>query len=122
MAKKTEYGEYAYFVFRVLIGLMFVMHGGQKFGFFGGEKQALMSMMGAAGILELVVGVAVVLGVYTTIAALLGAVEMLVAYFMVHMPQGRNPLTNKGEIALLYLAAFLVIYARGAGKWTIAKK
>jgi len=117
MAKKTDWGHKGYFVFRVLIGLMFVMHGAQKFGFLGGEKKELMSMMGAAGVLELVIGLAVLLGVYVTYAAILGAIEMLVAYVMIHAPQGWNPLLNQGEPALLYVAAFLVLAHHGAGKW-----
>ena len=120
MAKKHAWGDYGYFVFRVLIGLLFAMHGAQKlFGWFGGKKAELMTMTGAAGVIELVVGLLVILGLFVSIAALIGAVEMLIAYFMVHFPQGWNPLMNKGEIALLYFAAFLILAAQGAKKWAL---
>ncbi len=98
----NKYHDYAYVVFRVLIGVMFFLHGSQKFGLFGGNAAAVFSsLMSWAGAIELVVGIAVVLGCYILWAALLGAAQMLIAYVMVHAPRGLNPLVNQGELALL---------------------
>jgi len=110
MAKKKDWKEYGYMIFGLIVGILFAMHGLQKlFGWFGGEKQALMSLMGAAGVIELAVGLCIIAGMYVSYAAILGAITMLVGYFMFHAPQGWNPLTNKGELALLYFAAFMVL-------------
>ncbi|MBI4919348.1 DoxX family protein [archaeon] len=118
-----EWKNHLCVLFRLLIGWMFFEHGSQKlFGWFGGKTvDSLASLMGAAGVIEVVVGLAVVLGLFTRLASLLGAVEMLVAYFMMHFPKGWNPLTNYGEPALLYFAAFLVLYAWGAGKYSLER-
>lgn len=113
-----------YVVFRVFVGLLFAQHGMQKlFGWFGGvagngQPVVLLSLMGLAGVIELFGGLAVALGLFTRPAALLSVVEMIVAYFMGHASQGLIPLSNKGELALLYFAAFLLVLAMGAGKWS----
>ncbi len=110
-----------YFLFRLLIGGLFLMHGLQKFGVYGGQAVQLSSMMGAAGILEVIIGPLVILGLFTRLAALVGAVEMLVAYITVHFPVGWNPLENKGELALLFFVAFLVLLIYGAKKLSLEK-
>lgn len=74
------------------------------------------SLFGIAGVIEVVVGLALVLGLWVRLAALLGAVEMLVAFFFIHVPAGWNPLTNGGELALLFFLAFVVMLTHGAGK------
>ncbi|MDP3734508.1 MAG: DoxX family protein [Nanoarchaeota archaeon] len=114
-----------YLILRVVVGFLFLQHGGQKlfgwFGGLGGSSAPLLSLMGLAGIIELFGGLMIVLGLFNRLAALLGAIEMLVAYFMVHFPQGWNPMSNGGELALLYFAAFLVILAMGNGKWSLER-
>lgn len=110
-------------VFRVVLGVLFFEHGAQKvLGWFGGSVMELTSLFGVAGILELVVGAALVLGVFVRLAALIGAIEMVVAYVVVHLPQGLNPLQNGGELAVLYFVAFLVLLVHGAGMWNLEKK
>ncbi len=118
-----EIKGYLCFVFRVVVGWMFFEHGAQKlFGWFGGKAvDSLASMFGVAGVVEVVVGLAVVLGVFVKLAALFGGVQMLVAYFIVHIPNAWDPLANKGELALLYFAAFLVLLAYGTGKWSLER-
>ncbi len=114
---------YFYTGFRVLVGLLFLQHGVQKlFGWFGGGTgAALFSLMGLAGVIETVAGVAITLGLFTRSAALLSSAVMLVAYFKVHAPMGLIPILNKGELALLYLAAFFVLAGWGAGRWGLEK-
>ena len=109
-----------YALFRILIGLLFLQHGLQKlFGLFGSQAFPLASMFGVAGIIELLAGIMLALGILSRWAALVAGVEMIVAYVMVHAPQGLVPLVNKGELALLYLAAFLAVLAFGSGKWSL---
>ncbi len=119
----SKYGSQLYGVFQILVGLMFFMHGaGKLFGWFGGNAQALGSLFGVAGIVETLVGLALVFGMWSRLAALGGAITMLVAYFYVHVGNGLNPLGNGGEAAILYFVAFLVIMRDGAGAWSLEKK
>jgi len=123
-----EDGEnYFYSIFRIIISLLFFMHGAQKlFGWMGGidgngATPELASLAWFAGLIEVAVGLLVLLGVFTRIAATIGALEMIVAYFMVHLRIGFNPLLNGGELALIYLVSFLIIIYYGAGKWSLEK-
>ena len=111
--------DYFYVVFRLVIGLLFLLHGLQKMsGIFDG-KIALFSLFGAAGVIETIGGILLIIGLFTKYVAVITAIEMLVAYFMMHLPNGLSPLANKGEASLLFFAAFLVIIAFGARKWAI---
>jgi putative oxidoreductase len=76
-------------------------------------------MPGAAGTIELVCGVLVMVGVLTGLAAFLASGEMAAAYFLAHAPKGLWPIENRGELAALYCFAFLYIAARGAGMWSL---
>lgn len=111
-------GDYFYFIFRVLVGLMFMQHGLQKmFGMLGGTPVQLFSLFGLAGVIELVGGAMIALGLLTRLAALFGIIDMAGAWGIAHLPQGIIPILNKGELALLYLASFLVILAYGSKRW-----
>lgn len=113
-------GDGIYWVFRVVIGLLFFGHGAQKlFGLFGGNKAVLFNMFWFAGAIEVTVGIVIVLGLFTRLAAALGAVEMLFALLIVHIPKGLNVYKNGGETPLLFFAAFLVLFVYGARKWQL---
>lgn len=111
-----------YVVFRVLVGVLFFLHGAQKMGWTGGAGIPLAGLMGAAAVIEVIGGAALVLGLFVRPVAVITAAEMLVAYFMVHVSGGWNPLANKGEAALLFFAAFLVLLTQGAKKWSLERK
>jgi len=111
-----EHKDGFYLVFRILVGFLFFLHGIAKFGAFGGTINPVFSLFGIAGVIEIIVGALVFFGAFVEIASVFGAIEMIVAYFMVHAGNGWNPLKNKGELALLYLAAFLVLAVYGSGK------
>jgi putative oxidoreductase len=106
---------------RIGAGLLFMQHGLQKlFGWFGGMggtggTVTLVSQMGLAGVLETFGGLLLVLGLLTRPVAVILASEMLVAFFQAHFPRGIVPLTNGGELALLYLLTFLFLVGNGAG-------
>jgi putative oxidoreductase len=114
-----------YFVFRVLVGLIFLLHGIMKVQMYSAGKLEIMSLMGLAMILELVIGVLIIIGLFTRYASIIGAVEMLVAYFMAHISKEGvlvlNLLKNGGEPALLFFAAFLVLLGFGARIWSLDK-
>ncbi|HLC81528.1 MAG TPA: DoxX family protein [Candidatus Nanoarchaeia archaeon] len=111
-------GSWFYLLFRLLVGVLFFLHGLSKFG--GGQAPGTLFLV--AGVLELVIGAGVFLGLFTRGLALVGAVEMLVAYFIVHTKNGLNPLVNQGELAVLFFAAFLVLLTYGAQKWCLEQK
>ena len=117
---KTKYSDYLYVIFRVGIGLLFLMYGVMKlFGLWGmpGGAAAFGTLVWYAGAAELLIGLALVSGVLTRLASLFGVIEMLVAYFMGHVSVGGlNPMVNQGAPALMFMLAFLVTLAYGAGK------
>jgi putative oxidoreductase len=116
----ARFGEYAYAVMRIAVGGLFIFHGAQKlFGAFGGRQQPLASLAGAAGVIELVCGLLVMVGLFGGLAAFVASGEMAVAYFMMHQPRGTWPIQNQGELAALYCFVFLYIAARGSGIWSI---
>ena len=106
---------------RVVSGLLFAQHGGQKlFGWLGGQQvETVMSMMGIAGVLELVGGILIMIGLFTRPVAFILSGEMAVAYFMAHLPRGFWPVTNQGEPAVLFCFIFLYFAAHGAGRWSV---
>jgi putative oxidoreductase len=111
-----------YAIFRIVAGLLFAMHGTQKvLGFPPGDmgKPAVGSLPWISGAIELVCGLAIAIGLLTSLAAFLASGEMAVAYFMVHAKNGFWPILNKGELAVLYCFVFLYIAAHGAGIWSI---
>lgn len=112
---------YARSLLRVIIGFTFACHGAQKlFGLFGGlgghgARAALASLFGAAGIIEFVGGLLIILGLFTRPVAFILCGEMAVAYFRTHNPRGPWPIQNGGELAVLYCFIFLYLLAAGAG-------
>jgi putative oxidoreductase len=112
----------AYALLRIVAGLLFLFHGLQKFGFFGGQKVALASLFGAAAIIELVGGALVTIGLLTPLAAFICSGEMAYAYFTAHQPKGTWPIQNQGELAALYAFVFLYIATRGTGIWGVERK
>lgn len=123
MLSKTaeKYHDGLYVVFRVLVGLLLAQHGAQKlFGWFSDkEPMAFFSVMGFVGLAELLGGLAVAVGFLTRFAAVGVVLLMLIIYVKAHAGNGFVPIVNKGELALLYLAASLVIFSHGSGKWSV---
>ena len=119
----ARFGPYAYALMRIVAGLLFICHGGQKvfgwFGGMGGQPAPLTSMFGIAGVIELILGFLITLGFLTSYAAFIGSGEMAVAYFIGHYPQSFWPLENAGEPAVLFCFIFLYIATQGAGIWSV---
>lgn len=114
----------AYFLLRVVAGLLFLQAGGMKlFGWFGGMPSGhtlvLMSQMGIGAILEFVGGSAILLGLLTRPVAFILSGEMAVAYWQFHAPHGAWPVQNHGEPAVLLCFIFLFVAAQGGGDWSL---
>ena len=84
-----------------------------------GSTAPLMSQTGIGGLLELVGGIAIVLGLFTRPIAFILSGEMAVAYWQFHAPNGLWPIVNHGEPAVLFCFLFLYMAARGAGEWSL---
>ena len=110
-----------YAILRIVSGLMFMLHGTQKlFAFPTGQGTVnLASLPGVAGIIEVVCGLLIVIGLFTSLAAFIASGEMAVAYFMAHFPQSFWPTVNRGEVSVLYCFLFLYFAARGSGIWSV---
>lgn len=113
-------------VMRVAAALLFLQHATAKlFGFphvamFDGLR--LLSLIGVAGIIELVGGLLLLLGLFTRPAAFVLSGEMAFAYFIAHVPRGFFPILNGGELAALYCFVFLFIVAAGPGVWSLDER
>ncbi|MET3950598.1 DoxX family protein [Arthrobacter sp. UYEF36] len=118
-------------ILRIVTGFLFAAHGWQKFNEFTiAGTQAAFSQMGvpAANLvapvvatLELVGGIALILGVLTRVFAALLAVNMLGALFLVHAPAGIFAATGGYELVLILAAAALAVALVGAGKVSVDK-
>jgi putative oxidoreductase len=115
-----RYAPTTYALFLIVFGFLFLCNGLQKtMGMFGGQVPPLMSMAGAAGVIETVGGLLIMVGFLTRYAAFISSGEMAVAYFMVHQPTGPLPIVNNGQLSVLFCFAFLYIASRGAGTLSV---
>jgi putative oxidoreductase len=112
-------------IVRIVTAYLFMLHGSAKLlhiphiAHFDGVR--IVSMVGLAGILELVGGVLLILGLFTRPVAFILSGEMAFAYFMAHASKGHAllPLTNGGDAAVLYCFIFLFFAFAGGGSWSV---
>ncbi len=118
-----KYKAHTYALLRIVSGLLFMAHGVQKFFNFPTEFPWPLNpvTMAAAGI-ELVGGALIVLGLFTRPAAFISSGMAAVGYWMAHGNKGLFPISNGGELIVLYCFIFLFIAANGAGIWSIEGK
>jgi putative oxidoreductase len=109
-------------VLRIVSAFLFMFHGMQKLLGFPIALRATvhpLSLIGAAGMLELFGGALLLLGVFTRPVAFLLSGEMAFAYFIAHAPHGVWPFVNHGELAALYSFLFLFVAIAGGGPWSV---
>lgn len=118
--------EITYFVLRVVVGFLFFQVGAVTlFGWFGGlppeagPAPAMMSQIWIGKWMEIVGGVAIMLGLFTRPVAFLLCGEMAVAYWQFHAPNGGWPVQNQGISAVLFCFIFLYMVGRGGGLWSL---
>ncbi len=115
-------------VLRLALGIVFLVHGGQKLfvfglaGVTGGFTQMGVPMPGVTAPLVALVefggGVALVLGLLTRLAALGIAADMLGAMLLVHLPNGFF-LPTGYEYALLLCLQAVTLIITGAGAYSM---
>lgn len=119
-------------ILRVVVGLIFVMHGYPKL--FAGGMPGTIEMFGQLGIplpvvaawlvaiLETVGGLALILGIFVTPVAILLGIHMLTGIFLVHLPNGFyviGPGQGGFEFNLLLIAALITLITLGPGPATV---
>lgn len=118
-----DYSEHSYAAFRIVTAFLFLCHGTQKlFGFPIEFPYPLNPMSTAAGVIELVAGVLIMIGFFSRIAAFIASGTMAVGYWMVHGLNHAFPIANGGEITAFYCFAFLYIATKGPGIWSLNNK
>ena len=134
MLKIKERPDVGIFILRLVVGLIFTVHGygkvfgGGPFGFgVSGFAGGLTAFGGAAigiawivALIELLGGLALILGLFTKTFSILLGIEMVVALLMVHVPNGFY--ASNGEFPLLLLAGSLAILFLGAGRYALDQK
>ena len=125
-ARLIQYQPQMLSILRIVMGLMFLSHGIVKWFGFPAPNPAfanitLFSMLGAAGVIEIVCGSLVTVGLFTRAAAFLISGEMAVAYWLVanRPARGFAPVTNGGTAEVLYCFIFLYLVFAGAGPWSL---
>lgn len=116
------------FLVRVVLGVIFILHGGQKLfqfgvsGFSGGLEQMGVPLAGLFGFLVVVAefggGIALVLGLLTRLAGMGIAATMIGAIWLVHLKNGFFA-PDGYEFPLMLLAAALGMVIMGPGAWSL---
>jgi putative oxidoreductase len=115
-------------LFRFITGLLLFQYGVAKLFKFPTmpyfAKVELMSLIGAAGTLELVLGGLLMIGLFTRIVAFILSGEMAFAYFLGHMFKDPAnpvflPLLNNGTAAILFCFACLYLATAGGGPYSV---
>ena len=117
----SPWRPYALSVLRIMTALLFLEHATQKlFGFPPAKfSPPLFSLFGAAGTIELVGSVLLIVGLFTRPVAFILSGEMAFAYFIGHAPHSFFPLLNFGEAAILFCFIYLYVATAGAGPWSL---
>lgn len=118
--------DLALLVSRVALGVILVAHGWQKFNEWtlDGTASAFSDMgIPAAGVaatfataVEIIGGIALIIGLLTPVFALLNMVNLLGALFLVHLENGVFVADNGFELVLAIVAGLAMIAMLGAGK------
>jgi putative oxidoreductase len=111
-------------ILRIVAALVFIWAGTMKLfawppSSFPGLPVPLLSQAGLAGVLEVVGGLAILLGLLTRPIAFVLSGEMAVAYFQFHFPQSFFPNVNNGMPAVLYCFLWLYLAFAGPGAWSL---
>src|SRR5437762_10510025 len=125
MSFLNRFADPVYCIARLVIGLNYACHGGQKLFGFPGGGHGVEGIAFIAGIIELVCGSLIAFGLFARIAAFLASGEMAVAYFMFYVGVVPTveakffPIMNGGELALINCWVFFFIIFYGPGRWSV---
>jgi len=133
-----KYSGWSVLFLRFSIGVVFLVHGIGKLFAVGPVALGVSNFSGylaglgvplpmlAAWIVTLVEtfgGLAILLGLFTREAALLLSLDMLTAFFLVHLPNGFAVQNNGYEMVILLFFGCLTLLLHGPGeKWALGKR
>jgi putative oxidoreductase len=106
-------------VLRIVVALLFLESGLQKYFGFPSPGPQMTSLLYVQGAIEIVGGILLVVGAYTRLAAFILSGDMAAAYFMAHFPHSFYPAINGGVAAVLYCFVFLYLVFAGGGSWSV---
>lgn len=110
-------------VLRIVTGLMLFQYGVAKILKFPPDspfaKVELMSLYGAAGSIELILGALLILGFFSRLVAFVLSGEMAFAYFLGHFSKSFYPVINGGTAAITLCFVCLYLASAGPGPWSI---
>ena len=108
---------------RFITGLLLFQYGVAKILKFPAgnpfEKVELFSLIGTAGMFELVLGGLLMIGLFSRIVAFVLSGEMAFAYFIGHFPHGFFPVLNNGTAAILFCFTCLYLATAGGGPYSL---
>ena len=123
----TDFQAWALLIMRLIMGIAFILHGWGKiqnpFGWMPPTAPVPGILQGLAALAEFGGGIALILGLFTRIAAFGLAITMVVATLM-HAVVLKDPFVNMTggasfEPALGYLGISLLFLAMGPGKYSL---
>jgi len=118
-ARLDQARPYILSILRIVIALLFLEHGLQKFFGFPSAGPPMRPLLYVQGAIEIVGGIFLLIGAYTRVVAFILAGDMAVAYFIAHFPRSFFPAVNGGDAAVLYCFAFFYIVFAGGGPWSV---
>jgi len=118
---KAEWSGWGLLALRVIVGLVFVIHGIQKFNglegttkFFAGLGIPMASVMAVVvAAVETLGGIALITGAMTCVGSALLGIVMLTALFSVHFSKGFGQ--GGVEYPLVLIGALIAIFTGGPG-------
>ncbi|MCL4852676.1 MAG: DoxX family protein [Bryobacteraceae bacterium] len=129
MMNRSGLAGWGIMLLRVMVAVIFIVHGGQKLFVYGlggvGESFGKMGLPAPAitaalvAIIEFFGGLALLVGFFTRYAALLIAAVMTGAVLLVHLNKGFFVSSGGFEFALLLLVASLTLAMAGPGALSI---
>jgi putative oxidoreductase len=121
----NKYVQPALAILRIVSAYLLLLHATAKLfhvphvAYF--DNLQLFSLLGVAGIIELLGGALLLIGLFVRPAAFILSGQMAFAYFIGHASKGSPlmPMLNGGEPAVLFCFVFLFFAAAGGGAWTV---
>ena len=106
-------------VLRIVVALLFIEHGLQKYFGFPSAGPPMTPLLYVQGAIEIVGGILLLVGAYTRVVAFILCGDMAAAYFMAHFPRSFFPAINGGDAAVLFCFVFLYLVFAGGGPWSL---
>ena len=118
--KLTQYGP---FPIRIIAGIAFILHGLPKLSNLPGTEDFFANMVGLpptlalpVGLLEVIGGIALLVGFLTRIASILFIIEMIGSTIVAKLPKG---FVGGYELDLLFIAISISLILTGPGRLSI---